>query len=115
MGQGGRFYGLFTEDERPIGLMALMIDTSPLYAGYSELLDIGVNAAYRRRGHGTALVEHALRLSRDAGVHCMLVMTYAGSTDVIRFYGKNGLVPVATIPDVHGPDDEGRIVMRRRL
>jgi hypothetical protein len=33
----------------------------------------------------------------------------------IAFYGKNGMTPVATLPDVHGPGDEGMVYIRKVL
>jgi hypothetical protein len=45
----------------------------------------------------------------------MLMMTYAADYDVIAFYGKNGFIPVATIPDVFGPKAEGNAVLRKVL
>lgn len=114
LGGGARFYGLF-ENDTPIGLMALIIEDHPRYAGYSELVDLGVFPAYRQTGHGTILLNHAEWLSREAGVFCMYISTYAEDTSTIAYYGKRGFAPVATIPDFHGANYEGQVYMRKRL
>ena len=113
-GSGAQFYGLFDE-EQPVGVMAIIIDDHPYYAGHSELVDLGVVLAYRQGGHGTMLLNYAERLSREAGVFCMYISTYAGDTETIAFYGKRGFAPVATLPDFNGVDDEGQVYMRKRL
>ncbi|CAH1056056.1 hypothetical protein PAECIP111894_02209 [Paenibacillus pseudetheri] len=43
------------------------------------------------------------------------MLTYAEVYDVIAFYGKNGFVPVGTIPDVFGPGAEGNTILRKIL
>lgn len=113
-GSGAQFYGLFDEAQ-PVGLMALIIDDHPYYAGRSELVDLGVMHAYRQAGHGTTLLNYAEQLAREAGVFCLYISTYAGDTETIAFYGKRGFAPVATLPDFNGADDEGQVYMRKRL
>lgn len=113
-GSGAQFYGLF-DDQIPVGLAGVIIDDHPYYAGHSELVDLGVVRAYRQAGHGTMLLNHIEQLSREAGVFCLVISTYAGDTATIAFYGKRGFAPVATIPDFHGPHDEGQVYMRKRL
>lgn len=113
-GSGAQFYGLF-DGQTPVGLAGVVIDDHPYYAGHSELVDLGVVRAYRQAGYGTLLLNHAEQLAREAGVFCLVISTYAGDTATIAFYGKRGFAPVATIPDFHGPYDEGQIYMRKRL
>ncbi|MBK8431285.1 MAG: GNAT family N-acetyltransferase [Chloroflexi bacterium] len=113
-GAGAQFYGLFAADE-PIGLLGLIIDDHPYFAGRSELVDLGVMPTHRRAGHGTRLLKYAEQLSREAGVVCMYISTYAGDTQNITFYGQNGFAPVATLPDFYGVNDEGQVYMRKRL
>ena len=78
-------------------------------------LDLGLHPEYRGKGYGTELLQHAEALAREVGVRSLYVSTYARERRVIAFYGKHGLVPVATLPDVHGPDDEGMVYMRKVL
>jgi hypothetical protein len=43
------------------------------------------------------------------------VATYAGSSQTVSFYVKNGFCPVAVLPDVFGPKAEGMIYLRKLL
>ena len=114
-GSGARFFGCFDRSNVPIGLGAVIIEDHPMFPGYSELVDLGVFAEYRRSGRGSELLAHAENLSREAGVFCMYIATYAGDAEIIAFYGRHGFAPVATLPDIHGPDDDGKLYMRKRL
>ena len=67
--------------------------------------------ALRRCIAGVTVSSHA----KEKGVYCLYMSTYAKDSGVIHFYGKNGFVPVATLPDVHGPKEEGLVIMRKRL
>ncbi len=115
IGAGVQFFGLFGEDGAPIGLSGLLIADHPMFAGHSELTNLGVFASHRGQGHGSALLDHAEEVSREAGVYCMYITTYAADVDVIAYYGKRGFAPVATLPDLNGPGDEGQIYMRKIL
>ncbi len=54
-----------------------------------------------------ALVRHGLDVSRELGLYCCYVATYAGDAGTVGFCLHCGFVPIATLPDVHGPGDEG--------
>ena len=115
---GAQFYAYYHNDI-PIGFSTLRIDPGlegvQCLGQYAELLDIIFLKEFRGKGFGTQLLEHAESVSKTSKVHCMYISTYAKDYRVIGFYGKNGYVPVATMPDVHGPNDEGRIWMRKIL
>ncbi|MBC8479064.1 MAG: GNAT family N-acetyltransferase [FCB group bacterium] len=113
-GAGAQFFGLYQNDI-PVGLAAVVVDDHPEFPGYSELVDLGIYPDYRLQGFGSALIEFAEQLSIKAGVFCMYIATYAGDTDAISFYRKNGYLPVCTLPDVHGPDDRGRLYLEKRF
>ena len=120
-GSGAQFFGYFDEQNIAIGLGAIVISDHPFFpqykelGGYSELVNLGVFSQYRGQGVGSKLIEHAEQLSKEAGVFCMYIATYAGSTENIAYYGKRDFTPVATLPDVNGPYDQGRLYMRKRL
>ncbi|MBA3029010.1 MAG: GNAT family N-acetyltransferase [Desulfobacteraceae bacterium] len=114
-GCGAIFYGYFDTDKAPIGIGSVVIEDHPIFQGYSELLDLGVIPKFRGLGYGTKLVQHAEHLSRDAGLFCMYISTYAGDEIAISFYTKCGYTPVAVLPDVNGPKDEGKLYLRKRL
>jgi GNAT superfamily N-acetyltransferase len=81
----------------------------------AEILQIGVTGNGRRKGIGSLLLKHAEQFVRSRGAYCLFMMTYAEDYDVIAFYGKNGFVPVATLPDVYGPTLEGNVFLRKVL
>ena len=116
---GTKFFAFFDNDDRPMGFVGVLreekLDGVPCIGQYSELLDIAIFPEYRGSGLGTRLLKHAENVSKEAKVYCMYMATYVKSHEVIAFYGKAGYVPVATMPDVHGPDDEGRVWMRKIL
>ena len=113
--EGTHFYGLFLEDGTPVALAGLLINESLFGPNSSELKDIGTYKEFRRQGYASELLKYCEQVSQENNVYCMFMCTYAREYDTIAFYGKNGFVPVAHIPDVHGPDDEGNLYMRKRL
>ncbi len=119
LAQGARFYGLFSDVAEPIGFYALVIEKGPAGIPFmgqkAEILDIGVLKELRSMGHGSRLVEHAESLARESGAYCLYAATYAGSDRAVSFYVRNGLCPVATLPDVLGPGVEGIVHMRKLL
>lgn len=112
---GARFFGLFPDDGSPAGFATLLINEKLFCAANAELLDIGVFKKYRGGGYGTELLKYAEKLSREADVYFFFARTYAADHGVVSFYGKNGYSPVAVLPDVNGPGDEGEIFMRKLL
>ena len=80
------------------------------------MLDVGGE----RRSHGntksSTADEHSDGIAaNELDIYCMYLSTYAKKYEAIAFYGKNRFVPVATLPDVHDPNDEGNVYMRKIL
>jgi GNAT superfamily N-acetyltransferase len=117
--RGGRFYVHFLDDGTPTGFAALLYDPGlggeNCFGYVAELLDVVVREQHRGSGYGRELMEHAESEVRSAGAYCLYVETYAGSNDAITFCVNRGFVPVAMHPDVHGPDDEGNVYLRKIL
>jgi ribosomal protein S18 acetylase RimI-like enzyme len=114
--RGARFFAYYLDNRTPVGFATLLIDRQLFHFDQkSELLAIGVFPEFRKKGYGTELLKHAEEISRQSGVYCMFMATYAGAQQVISFYGKSGFIPVATLPDVHGPKAEGTVFMRKTL
>jgi GNAT superfamily N-acetyltransferase len=115
--RGTRFFAFFQEDGRPVGFAGLLtnepLDSTVDFGRWTELLEIGVLPEFRRQGYGKMLLEYAERLSQEVGAYCMYITTYARDHANIAFYGRNGFVPVATLPDVNGPGDDGNLYMRK--
>lgn len=117
--RGAQVFGAYEADGTPVGFAVLLIEKKLEGADWSgqaaELLDIAVFPRFQGKGWGKELLKYVERVAREAGVYCLYAMTTATSYDVIAFYGRNGLVPVAALPDMHGPGSEGNVVMRKRL
>lgn len=117
--RGAKFYGYQDEAGAAAGIIVMLHEEAPAgidaLGARAEVLDIGVSKQHRRKGIGSILLKHAEAVARSRRAYCMFMMTYAEDYDVIAFYGKNGFVPVATIPDVFGPDLEGTAVLRKVL
>jgi len=117
--RGVKFFAYFMKDGTPVGFAALLIEEGlegvSCSSQKSELLDIAIFPDFRGKGYGSELLNYTEEHSRQSMVYCMYISTYAKKYDVIAFYGKNGFVPVATLPDVHGPNDEGLVYMRKIL
>ena len=116
---GARFFAAYLADGSPVGFAAVQVDPKlegiPYHGQYSEIVAMGVVPAHRRCGHGSRLVEFSERHARDQGAYCLYVVTYAAAQDTISFYEKSGFVPVATLPDVHGPRAAGNLYLRKLL
>ena len=116
---GARFFAAYLGDGTPVGFTAVQVDPKlegiPYLGRYSEIVAMGVRQAHRRRGHGSRLLEFSERHAREQGAYCLYVATYAAAQDTINFYEKNGFVPVATLPDVHGPKAAGNLYLRKLL
>ncbi len=114
--QGAVFHAYALPDGSPIGFIAVLLDQGPGdFRGKLEILDFGFLPDHRGQGHGTELLRHVEGLAIEMGATSLYTSTYAKDHRVIAFYGRHGLIPVATLPDVHSPGDEGMVYMRKRL
>lgn len=114
---GCEIFGYYDEnDGRPLGFITTVVYRH-LHTSKAEceVLEIGVVKGFRGKGYGSRLLEYIEHHHNNGQIYCILVKTYAGSFDVVHFYGRNGYVPVSVIPDTQGPDDEGTLVMRKPL
>ncbi len=116
--RGMRVFGYYLNGS-PVGFAAVIVNDGPDGVTdcwrSAELLDIGFLQEFRGHGYGSELLQHVEEYAEQAGVYCLFMVTYAAEHRRIAFYGKNGYVPVATMPDVHGPGDEGEVYMRKIL
>jgi len=117
--RGARSFGSFLASSQPVGFAVLLIEKKLEGADWSgqsaELLDIALYPQYRGKGFGSELLAFVSRIAAEAGVYCLYACTTASDCDVVAFYGRNGFVPVAVLPDVHGPGNEGNVYMRKLL
>jgi GNAT superfamily N-acetyltransferase len=116
---GARTFADYDDAGEPIGFITVLFGQGPpggiAYEHRVEILDLGLVASHRGRGVGARLLAHAEDEARTGKFTCIFVATYAGERRAVAFYLREGYVPVATLPDVHGPGDEGMVYLRKRL
>jgi ribosomal protein S18 acetylase RimI-like enzyme len=117
LNRGVRYFAYYCDEEKPAGYISLLIEDGlegVPFIGYScEILQIGIFQEYRRMGLGTELLNYADEFSISSNVNCLYVHTSASNYKVVAFYGKSGFVPLATIPDVFKPNNDGMVCMRK--
>lgn len=112
--RGVRFFASYEDDNSPRGLISLFVDDF-LYFKLGYVTHLGVFPDFRGLGYGSKLLAFAVEQARQEGCYCLYLDTYAGNPKNISFYAKNGLTPVATIPGMNGPGDEGQVWFRKVL
>jgi len=117
--RGAKFLAYYNDSKEPIGFISILHEKPPagidVLGMRAEVMQIGVFPAFRRKGYGSILLKAGEEFAKSSGAYCLYIMTYAEDYDVIAFYGKNGFVPVASLPDTYGPDLEGNLFMRKVL
>ena len=116
---GTQFFGDYSEDDRPLGFAGVLID-EPLYGTElfnlkAVLTHIGVIQEFRRTKHGSDILVAIEKYALNQGAYCIYTSTWARSTEAITFYLANGYIPIATLPDVYGPNYEGDTYLRKVL
>lgn len=118
-GAGTVFFALYDKNNLPIGLSGVQVDLSldgvPYLGQKSELMDIVIDEKYRNMGYGTELLRYTERYAKEMGAYCMYAATTAFDYETVLFYGKNKFIPIATLADVNGPNEEGALYMRKIL
>lgn len=116
---GGKAICLHSDEDRPIGLLFLLYDP-----GLENVCSFGKNATiamfgffpeYRSKGFGSKLLRVAETFLSESGCECLYVDTYANNRDAIRYYTKEGFIPVAYHPGLNGLDDKGQVFLYKEL
>jgi ribosomal-protein-alanine N-acetyltransferase len=86
-------------------------------AGESHLLNLCVASEYQRRGFGSILLDHAVRLARRHDCFCLFLEVRPSNQAGISLYQKNGFKVVAERPEYYRSEQgkENAIVMRLDL
>ncbi|WP_288845188.1 GNAT family N-acetyltransferase [uncultured Alistipes sp.] len=84
-----------TAEGRTVGV-CMLIRTHPFTA---EIVNLAVDPAYQRRGIGTDLIFHALRVTREAGCRRIEIATGSVENGPLRLYRSFGFEPVETERD----------------
>ena len=112
--RGVRFFASYEDDGSLRGLISLFVDDFLEWKlGY--ITHLGVLCDFRGMGYGSKLLAFAVQEARRQNCYCLYLDTYAGNPRNVEFYAKNGFIPVATIPDMNGPGDEGQVWFRKVL
>jgi GNAT superfamily N-acetyltransferase len=116
---GARTFAAYTAEGEAAGFVTALFDEGPpgvaSFGHKIEILDLGLEPRHLGRGAGARLLAHLEADGRGRKYHCLIVATYARAQRAIEFYVREGFVPVATLPDVHGPGDAGMLYLRKLL
>lgn len=117
--RGAKFFGSYSDDSTLIGFITVLIERGlegvKCIGQKAEILDVGVFLEFRGKSYGSKLLQYVERYCKQEGVYCLYVSTSVSSYKVIAFYGKNEFMPVATLPNIYGHNDEGNLFMRKIL
>lgn len=116
----------YARDVERMTMFAYLVDAVP--AGFmaierhfphvAEAYVLGVRRAFHRRGIGTALFDHAIRVLQQQGARYLTVKTlaetrpnaaYAGTR---RFYEAMGFVPIEVFPTLWGRENPCLMMLR---
>ncbi len=87
-------------------------------ADEAEILTVAVDAAWRRKGVGRALLADALRRAANAGARAMFLEVDEGNAAALALYHRLGFIKVGERPGYYRRSDGSRtlaVVMRRTL
>jgi len=115
LGRGTRYF-LAVLDGRRVGFVGLRLPPTHEVAGLEppEIIDIGVMPDCRRRGVGSALLDHAVRETQRAGHAVLWVSTDGDDAGNLSFYRACSFRLAAAVPDGWGPGSI-KAIMRREL
>ncbi|MFC7406544.1 ribosomal protein S18-alanine N-acetyltransferase [Georgenia alba] len=90
------------------------------YAGLAggdeaQVMTVGVEEAYRRRGIGGLLLDALLAAAREQGSSSALLEVRASDTGAQRLYAAAGFVPIGRRANYYQAEHEDAVVMRAPL
>ena len=81
----------------------------------ASIVMFGLNPEFRGKGMGTTLLRAAENHAVKHGAECLYVDTYAANTGAIRYYTREGFIPVAYHPGENGLEDKGQVYLYKEL
>lgn len=82
--EGAQAFGLFVGgSDVPAGIIEVCPEE---WSNRMRVTEMWVDAAYRRRGIGSALMDHAKRLTVEGGYRCLMLETQSCNAPAIGFY-----------------------------
>jgi ribosomal protein S18 acetylase RimI-like enzyme len=76
----------------------------PVETGVAEILRMSVDASFRRRRVGRALVDELVETARTWGLRKVVLETSSSWTEVVRFYASCGFTTTGTRNGDFGED-----------
>ncbi len=80
-----------------------------------EILNLAVEAAHRRRGVASRLLEAALAFARVSGAKTAFLEVRSSNTGAIAFYEGHGFAPAGRRPRYYSDPPEDALVLSRKL
>jgi ribosomal protein S18 acetylase RimI-like enzyme len=116
---GAKAICLYSEEDKPVGLLLLIHDPGLMgvrcFGKKGTIAMFGLMPEYRSKGIGATLLREAETCLRRNGGDCLYVDTYAGSPRAIRYYIREGFIPVAYHPGVYGIGDLGQVYLYKEM
>ncbi|WP_127126574.1 ribosomal protein S18-alanine N-acetyltransferase [Georgenia sp. SYP-B2076] len=110
----GRTYVAAVVD-RPDGT-EIMVGYAGLAAGdEAQVMTVGVDPAFRRRGIATQLLEALLRAARAERARSVLLEVRASDAGAQRLYARAGFTPIGVRRNYYAVEREDAVVMRATL
>jgi ribosomal protein S18 acetylase RimI-like enzyme len=110
---------LYTESGEPVGFLLLQHDRGlegvRCFGKKGTIVMFGLFEGYRSQGLGVQLLRQAEQHLKAEGGECLYVDTYAANAGAIRFYVREGFVPVAYHPGENGRGDLGQVYLHKDL
>lgn len=116
---GGHAICLYSDEDAPLGFLFLLHDEGlngvRCFGKKGAIAMFGLFSEHRSKGLGGTLLREAERFLMQRGGECLYVDTYAANAGAIRYYTKEGFIPVAYHPGENGLDDKGQVYLYKEL
>ena len=110
---------LYTDSNKPIGFIFLEFDKGlknvNCFGKKATIKMFGLFSEYRSNNIGKQLLDESEKYLRSEGCECLYVDTYAENSGAIRYYSKNGFIPISYHPGENGINDKGQVYLYKVL
>jgi ribosomal protein S18 acetylase RimI-like enzyme len=116
---GGKAICLYLDDGSPVGFIFVIhdpgLEQASCFGKKATIAMFGLTPEFRGKGMGSLLLREAENFVRQSGGECLYVDTYADNTDAIRYYAREGFIPIAYHPGENGLEDKGQVYLMKEL
>ncbi len=110
---------LYADDGKPLGFLLLHHDPGlegvRCFGKKGTIVMLGLVDGHRGQGLGPQLLREAERYLKEQGADCLYVDTYPDNTGAVRFYVREGFIPIAYHPGDNGRGDLGQVYLYKEL